>query len=137
MIAYPNFSKKIVIHTDASDYQLGAAIAQEDTPISFFSRKINKVQPNYTTTEKELLSIVETLKKSRTISLGYKIEVHTNHKNLVHETTLMASDRLMRWRLIIEMYIPEIYYILGLENIVVHAMGRTPMIDDNIKDKQL
>ena len=41
MLAYLNFSKKLVIHTDASDYQLGAVIAQEGKPLVFFSRKLN------------------------------------------------------------------------------------------------
>ena len=61
MFEYPNFSKKIVFHTDASDYQLGATIAHDCKLMVFFSRKLNKVQRNYTTTEKDLLSIVETL----------------------------------------------------------------------------
>ena len=74
---------------------------------------------NYTTTEKDLLSIVEIIKEFWNILLGYKIEVHSNHKNLVHETSLMAINYLMRWSLILEDYSPEIYYILGSENIVV------------------
>ena len=55
---------------DASNYQLRAVIAQEG----------RQAQHNYTTTEKQLLSIVETLKEFRTILLGYKIEVYTDHK---------------------------------------------------------
>ena len=84
-----------------------------------------------------MLSIAETLKEFRTILLGYKIEVHTDHKNLVHETILMAFDRLMRWRLSLEEYSPEIHYIPGPENIVADAMSRIPMVDDDIKVKQL
>ena len=68
----------------ASDYQLGDVIAQEGKHIAFFSRKLNKTQRNYTKTETELLSIVEYLKEFCTILLGYKIKVHTGHKNLVH-----------------------------------------------------
>ena len=63
MLAYPNFSKKFVIHTDASDRQLGAVISQDNKPIAFYSRKLNSAQRRYTTTERELLSIVETLTK--------------------------------------------------------------------------
>ena len=55
-------NKPFEIHTDASDYQLGVVISQEVKPIAFFSRKLNKAQKNYTTTEKELLSIVECIK---------------------------------------------------------------------------
>ena len=38
------------------------------------------------TTEEEFLGIVETLNKFKTILLGYTIEVHTDHENLVHKT---------------------------------------------------
>ena len=50
MLVYPKFSKKFIVHTDASDYQFGAVIAQEGKYIVFFSRKINKAQRNHTIT---------------------------------------------------------------------------------------
>ena len=34
--------------------------------------------------------------------LGYKIEVFTNHTNLVHETTLKVSERVMRLTILLE-----------------------------------
>ena len=60
LLAYPDFNKTFEIHTDASKSQLGAVISQEGKPIAFYSRKLNSAQVNYTTTERELLSIVET-----------------------------------------------------------------------------
>ena len=60
---YLDWRKPFDGHTDASDYQLGSIIAQENKPkVFFFSRKINSSKKNYTSTEKELISIVETLK---------------------------------------------------------------------------
>ena len=70
---------------DASDLKLGVIILQEGRLIVYYSRKLSLVQRRYTTTEKELLNIVKTHKGFKSILLGYKIEVHTDHKNLVHE----------------------------------------------------
>ena len=69
LLGYPDFNAPFEIHTDASKLQLGAVISQNGKPIAFYSIKMNSAQHNYTTTEKELLSIVETLKEFRDIIL--------------------------------------------------------------------
>jgi len=61
LLAYPDFNEQFDIHTDASHTQLGAVISQNGKPIAFFSRKLRPEQTRYTTTERELLSILETL----------------------------------------------------------------------------
>jgi len=63
VLAYPDFNKPFRIHMDASHYQLGAVVSQEGKLIAFYSRKLNPAQTRYTATERELLSIVETLKE--------------------------------------------------------------------------
>jgi hypothetical protein len=98
MLAFPDFSKPFVIHTDAT--QLGAVISQDDKPIAFYSRKLNPAQTRYTTTERELLSIVETLKEFRNILLGHKVIVFTDHKNLTCKN--FNTERVMRWRLVLK-----------------------------------
>lgn len=44
LLAYPDFNKPFVIHTDASHLQLGAAITQDGQPIAFYSRKLKPKQ---------------------------------------------------------------------------------------------
>ena len=83
MLAYPDWTKPFIVHINASDKQIGAVISQNNKPIAFFSGKFNKAQLNYTTTEKELLAIVECLKQFRNILFGYQIIVYLDHKNLV------------------------------------------------------
>ena len=131
LLAFPDFTKPFIIHTDASDRQLGAVITQDNKPLAYYSRKLSKAQINYTVTEKELLSIVETLKEFRSILLGFEIEIYTDHINLTYNTRLSESQRVMRWRLIIEEYNPKIIYIKGEKNIVADNLSRLPIQDDD------
>ena len=123
-LAYPDFNSTFEIYTDASKTQLGAVIVQNNRPLAFYSRKLNPAQLNYTTTERELLSIVETLKEFRNILLGHKIKVFTDHKNLTQDALGYTSERVMRWRLLMEEFGPDIKYIKGKANSVADAISR-------------
>ena len=70
LLVFPNFGKLFVIQTDASKVQLATVIRQDDKPIAFNSRKLSPAQVNYTTTGRELLSIVKTQNELRNILLG-------------------------------------------------------------------
>lgn len=126
LLTYPDWTKPFDIHTDASDKQLGAVISQEGKPLAFYSRTLSSAQKNYTTTEKELLSIVECLKQFRGVLFGYEINVYSDHKNLIYATTMSESQRVMRWRLILEEFGPNIKHISGSDNIIADALSRLP-----------
>ncbi len=96
----------------------------------FYSRKLNAAQRNYTTREKELLSIVETLKEFNTILFGHEVIVYTDHKNLTHETELVSSPRVMRWRLLLGEYKISLKYIKGCKNIFADCLSRIPTEHD-------
>jgi len=125
ILAYADFSKTFHIHTDASDYQLGGVIMQDGRPLAFYTRKLNSAQMRYTTGEQELLSIVEILKTFETILLGQRIVVHTDHKNLLYSK--QPSNRLYRWRMLIEEFGPELVHIKGEKNVVADALSRLDM----------
>jgi hypothetical protein len=64
LLSYQDFNKPFHIHTDASHYQLGAVISQDNHPIAFYSRKLQPAQVRYTTSNrKRLLLIIQTLKE--------------------------------------------------------------------------
>ena len=133
LLAYPDFNTPLHIHTDASDLQLGAAIGQNNKPIAFYRRKLNRAQRKYTTTERELLAIVETLKYFKNILLGQEIMVHTNHKNLTYKK--INTERVMHWRLIIEEFGPTFKYIPGAKNVVADTTSRLEKNDNCNKVK--
>ena len=120
LLAYPDFNKPFIIHTDASKSQLGTVISQNSRPIAFYSRKLNPAQTQYTVTERELLSIVETLKEFRNILLGQRIQVYTDHLNLTHVN--FNTEHVMHWHLILEEYSPKLLYVKGEKNLVADAL---------------
>jgi hypothetical protein len=61
--AYPDHNKWFDVYTNAFDFQLGTCIIQEERLVAYFLGKLRKSQQNYTTMEKEMLSIIATLKK--------------------------------------------------------------------------
>eukprot|EP00804_Cyclotella_cryptica_P016667 CCRYP_001970-RA/>CCRYP_001970-RA protein AED:0.64 eAED:0.67 QI:0/0/0/1/0/0/2/0/214 len=128
------FVKKFEIYTDASSRQLGSVIIQGNRPLAFFSRKLSVTQQKYSVTEIEFLAIVETLKEFKGILWGQQIKVYTDDKNLIQDALGLTSDRVYRWRLLLEEYGPEIVHIKGINNTVADAISRLdsgPTQDDN------
>jgi RNase H-like domain found in reverse transcriptase len=102
LVAYPDHNLPFKIETDASDYQLGGRIYQEqwcnDTKkfvprdIAFYFRKLSGAQKNYSRIKKELLSIIETLKAFCDTVFGGKIEIYTDHKNLTYKLSQFSTQ---------------------------------------------
>ena len=112
---------------------LNTVITQKNRPLAFFSRKLSDTQKQYNVTEKELLAIVETLKEFKGMLWGQSIVVYTDHKNLIQDALGLTSDRVYRWRLLLEEYGPEIIYIKGIHNTVADAISRLEMVPRTLK----
>ena len=61
VLTYLVFNENFYIHTDARNLKLGAVIHQKGKPINFYSRKCTEPQQVYIVTERELLSVIETM----------------------------------------------------------------------------
>ena len=113
MLAHPDFSKPFDVHADSITYQLGGVVSQEGKPIAFFSKKLNPGQKNYPITEKDLLSIVETLKEFKYLLLGNRITIHTDRRNLTHPDTKYTCNRVLKQHLSLKKYGCNVQYIEG------------------------
>ena len=91
LLAYPDINAPSGIHTDASKLQIGAVMSQKGKPIPFYSQKMNRAQQNYTTTKKELISIVANFKEFQNILLGHQITVYTDHKNITNKILIQNA----------------------------------------------
>ncbi|KAL4134678.1 hypothetical protein QTP88_006404 [Uroleucon formosanum] len=62
VLQYPDFERPFILTTDASQFAIGSILSQgtpgQDRPIAYASRTLNKAEQAYSTTDKELLSIV-------------------------------------------------------------------------------
>jgi len=122
-IQYPNHNEPFHVHADASDYQLGSVILQQNKPVAYYSRKLNAAQKNYTVGEKEILSIVEALKEYRTMLYGCKeLRVYTDHKNNTFEK--FTTQRVLRWCLLLDEFGPIFHHIAGKDNPLADALSR-------------
>jgi hypothetical protein len=63
LCANPDHNKPFKIYTDASNYQLGACILQDDHPVAYYSRKLNSAQRNYVTIDNGLFCVIATLRE--------------------------------------------------------------------------
>lgn len=127
ILQYPDFSKKFVITTDASNVAIGAVLSNEDKnlPIAYASRILNAAERRYSTVERELLAIVWAIKHFKPYIYGREFLVHSDHKPLVYLFNLTnSSDRLMRWRLLLEEYDFKVVYKPGKQNVVADALSR-------------
>lgn len=78
--------KAIVIETDTSDHIMAEMLSQDRQLLELIFRKMNLTEQNYTISEKEIMTVVQTVKKWRKYLEGNLTEnkVITDHKNLIY-----------------------------------------------------
>jgi len=119
----------IYLITEASNVGLSGCIGQKEDDVSrlaaFYSRCLNKGQTNYTTTDKELLAIVDSLRHFKGELQGYKVIVLTNHKPIVTFMTIWQYKQMkIKWQQVMGEFDITIEYIEGKENFIPDTPSR-------------
>lgn len=141
LLVHPSKTAKIIVSTDASDIAIGGVIHQIDNdeckPLAFFSRKLKEAQTRYSTYDRELLAIHETIKYFQYMLEGREFEVHTDHKPLIfafEQKSEKASPRQGRQLDYIAQFTTELKHVPGKKNIVPDLLSRIAAIDSNVID---
>ncbi|KAK4325292.1 hypothetical protein Pmani_004105 [Petrolisthes manimaculis] len=109
ILQLPDNQRPYILRTDASQYGIGAVLFQEKDgeifPVAYHSRKMKPAEINYSTVEKELLAVVEGIKKYYYYLYGDKFVLETDHMPLESlRTSKNANARLMRWALYLQQF---------------------------------
>ena len=135
VLARPDFSKTFTIHADASQYAIGSVLTQEDEngehPIVYVSRVLTPAEMNYSTTDREVLSILYAIRKMRCYVEGYHFIIKTNHMALKFlQSVKEPTGRLAHWILELQEYDFEIYYKKGSLQVVGDTLSRNIDTED-------
>lgn len=134
-LAFPG-DDQLFVTCDSSAHSIGGMLSTgelpNDRPIYFFSKTLSDVQRRYSTTERELLAIVESIKAFRPYLYGRFFILITDHKPLCHLFNMKdCGSRLFRHKLELMDYNFKILYRPGAQNHVADALSRIEPISIN------
>jgi hypothetical protein len=125
VLALLNFQEPFVLETDASGIGIGAVIMQQGKAIAYYSSALCPRNAAMSVYEKEVLAIIEALKRWRHYFLGSKLIIKTDHQSLKFLTDQRLTEgvqhKLMRKLLEFDY---TIQYKKGKENLVADALSR-------------
>uniref|UniRef100_A0A0K0FRB5 RNA-directed DNA polymerase n=1 Tax=Strongyloides venezuelensis TaxID=75913 RepID=A0A0K0FRB5_STRVS len=134
VIVRPNWNKPFVIHTDASDYAIGAVLLQEDENnhlrvISYASRALREIERRWQKTEKEALAVIFGVKKFHYYIYGKTTDIYTDQRAvLAIKNAKESQTKLRRYQLAVAPYNLRIFYKEGKANVVADLLSRNVVL---------
>nr|GEW49055.1 reverse transcriptase domain-containing protein [Tanacetum cinerariifolium] len=124
---------------DTSDFAIGAVLGHSQEkhfrPIHYVSKTMTEAESNYTTTKKEMLSVVYAFEKFRSYLIMNKSIVYTDHSALKY---LFAKKdfklRLLRWVLLLQEFTFKVTDTKGAENLAADHLFRVENPHKNVLD---
>ncbi|GBG81934.1 hypothetical protein CBR_g34116 [Chara braunii] len=121
--------RPFVVTTDASQYGIGAVLAQQEgkklRPIEYMSKKMPSKKLAESTYERELYALYKALVHWRHYLLGRFFYLRIDHQTLKWiKTQPVLSYALKRWIEVIDQYDFKLDYLKGEYNKVAYALSR-------------
>ena len=126
----PDFEKPFKLQVDASEVGIEAILLQEsnqgiDYPVSYYLKKFNNHQNNFSTSEKEAFTLLSAL-QNFDVYLGVAvapIEGFTDHNLLVFIHKMKNNNqRLLSWSLALQEYCFIFRHMKGKDNVIVDSL---------------
>jgi hypothetical protein len=109
VLGHPDFSKPLILDTDASQNAIGAVLSQmqdgKERVLAYASRALTKAERRYCVTRKELLAVVNFVKYFRHYLYGKPFLVRTDHGSLRWLMNFKEPEgQLARWLEVLSCY---------------------------------
>ena len=130
LLFHPMQEAPTSIMTDASDHAIRAVLQQyvdqQWCPIAYFSKKLKPSETKYSTYDRELLAIYQSIKYFRHFTEGRIFKVFTDHKLLMYSlssTSGRYTPQQVRHLDYISQFTTNIIHINSSENPVADALS--------------
>ena len=146
IMIFLDWNNEFHVHLDASCKNLGLVLGQPsveviDHPIAFVSKKLSKAENNYTTKEREGLTMVYDLQKFIHYLFGSHFKMFTDHSALKYlVNNLILGRKICRWILLFREYDFEVVVKPGRLNVQYNHLPMLEIgeertnIEDNVLD---
>ena len=131
VLVYPDLTKPFILDTDTSGVGIGAVLSQKqddkERVVAYYSRVLTKSERNYCVTRRELLAVVDSIKRFHTYLYGTKFVIHTDHGSLRWLVNFKNLEgQLCRWSEFLAVYDYEIVHRSDKSHGNADALSRRP-----------
>jgi hypothetical protein len=141
ILAMYKLEGKMKIHSDASQYAVGAILFQFQNDqwktLAYFSQSLSDAERNYNTEDRELLGIIYALRAWRHYLLNAleNFEIWTDHANLQYwKTPQKLNRRQARWLTELSDYNFSLHHLPGNWNSAADALSQRPDYNQGTND---
>ena len=137
ILSYPDMSRNFTLTCDASSSAIGFVLGQLDGNgkehvIAYGGRSLSPCEKKWSTSEQEMLAVLEGIRSYRIYLSDKKFTIYTDHKALKYVMDQKRSTgRLARWAMEIQSYQFDIIHRPGKNNQVADALSRREYDKEN------